>query len=150
MGPLPAKIRQFLPPSQPPLVFTARGNGDLSSQCWNPGLCCLAWGWDLSLPKYPSRVNTGLSVPLPPPLCTTVPPLSVTPPLLPAWMNVASLNPWLSDFHTVQFSVSSHCFLFLNWLLSLWLCKERKCVDLRFHLAQKSSFLFYCGKMYIM
>ena len=25
-----------------PLVFTARGYGDLSSQCWNPGLCSLA------------------------------------------------------------------------------------------------------------
>ena len=29
-------------------------------------------------------------------------------------MNVSSLTPWLSDFHTVQFSVSSGCFLFLN------------------------------------
>ena len=35
-------------------------------------------------------------------------------PLLPVWMNVSSLTPWLSDFHTVQFSVSSGCFLFLN------------------------------------
>ena len=28
--------------------------------------------------------------------------------------NVSSLTPWLSEFHTVQFSVSSGCFLFLN------------------------------------
>ena len=35
-------------------------------------------------------------------------------PLLPVWMNVSSLSPWLSDFHTVRFSVSSGCFLFLN------------------------------------
>ena len=24
------------------------------SWCWNPGLCSLAWGWDCSLPRYPS------------------------------------------------------------------------------------------------
>ena len=35
-------------------------------------------------------------------------------PLLLVWMNVSSLSPWLSDFHTVQFSVSSGCFSFLN------------------------------------
>ena len=35
-------------------------------------------------------------------------------PLLPVWMNVSSLTPWLSNFHTVRFSVSSGCFLFLN------------------------------------
>ena len=37
-----------------------------------------------------------------------------SPPLLPVWMNVSSLTPWLSDLHTVRFSVSSGCFLFLN------------------------------------
>ena len=36
------------------------------------------------------------------------------PPLLPVWMNVSSLSPSLSDFHTVRFSASSGCFLFLN------------------------------------
>ena len=35
-------------------------------------------------------------------------------PLLPIWLNVSSLTPWLSDFHAVRFSVSSGCFLFLN------------------------------------
>ena len=35
------------------------------------------------------------------------PPSCLSPPLLLAWMNVSSLTPWLSDFHTVQFSVSS-------------------------------------------
>ena len=44
------------------------------------------------------------------PLCPGCP----SPHLLPVWMNVSSLSPWLSDFHTVQFSVSSGCFLFLN------------------------------------
>ena len=35
-------------------------------------------------------------------------------PLLPVWMNVSTLSPWLLDFRAVQFSVSSGCFLFLN------------------------------------
>ena len=34
--------------------------------------------------------------------------------LLPVWTNVSSLSAWLSDFHAVQFSVISGCFLFLN------------------------------------
>ena len=42
------------------------------------------------------------------------PPSCPSPPLLQVWMNVSSLSPWLSDFHTVQFSVSSGCFFFLN------------------------------------
>ena len=44
------------------------------------------------------------------PLCPGCPTL----PLLPVWMNVSSLSPWLLDFHTVQFYVSSGWFLFLN------------------------------------
>ena len=59
--------------------------------------------------------------------------------LLPLWMNVSSLTPWLSDFHTVQFSGSSSCFLFLNLLLSFfWLCEEVKCIYLCLHLGWKS------------
>ena len=42
------------------------------------------------------------------------PPHCLSPPLLPVWMNVSSLSPWLSDFHTVRFSGSSGCFLLLN------------------------------------
>ena len=61
-------------------------------------------------------------------------------PLLAVWVSVSSLTPWLSDFHTVQFSISSGCFLFLNLLLSsFWLWKEAQCVSLRLHLGQKSS-----------
>ena len=35
-----------------------------------------------------------------------------SPPLLPVWLNVFSLTPWLSDFHTVRFSASFGYFLF--------------------------------------
>ena len=41
-------------------------------------------------------------------------------PLLLVWMNVSSLTPWLSDFHTVRFSGSYGYFLFLNLLLSFF------------------------------
>ena len=67
-------------------------------------------------------------------------PSRLSPPLLPAWMNVSSVTPWLSDFHTVRFSGSSGCFLFLNWLLSFfWLCEEANHIYLGLHLGQKSS-----------
>ena len=39
--------------------------------------------------------------------------------LLPIWTNVASLNPWLLDFHTVQFSDSSGCYLFWGLVVIL-------------------------------
>ena len=54
-----------------------------------------------------------------------------SPHLLQVWVSVSSLSHWLSDFHTIQFSVSSGCFLFLNLLLSFfWLCKVALCVYL--------------------
>ena len=59
-------------------------------------LGCVVWCW----------------VHQPPPCCESSPPSCPSPPLSPVWMNVSSLTPWLSDFHTVQFSVSSGCFLF--------------------------------------
>ena len=47
------------------------------------------------------------------PLCPGCPSL----PLLLVWMNVSSLSPWLSDFHTVWFSVSSGCFMIFFFYL---------------------------------
>ena len=64
-------------------------------------------------------------------------------PLLPVWMNVSSLTPWLLDFHIVWWSSSSYCFLFLNWLLSFFLlCEETKHIYLRLHLGW--YFLVFC------
>ena len=56
-------------------------------------------------------------------------------PLLPIWMNVSSVTPWLLDFHTVQLSGSSGFFL-KNWSLSFWLFKEAKRIYLSLHLGQ--------------
>ena len=72
----------------------------------------------------------------PPPL-----PRCPSPPLLLVWMNVSSLSPWLSwlsEFYTLQFSVSSGCFFVFKLLLSFfWLCEEAQCVYLGLHLGQK-------------
>ena len=58
-----------------------------------------------------------------------------SPPLLPVWMNVSSLSPWLSDFHTVRFSFNSGCFFVFKVLLPLfWLWEEAQCVYLCLHL----------------
>ena len=59
------------------------------------------------------------------PLC----PGSPSTPLLPVWMNVSSLSPWLLDFHTVQFSVSPACFLFLNCCCPSFGCARRHSVS---------------------
>ena len=48
-----------------------------------------------------------------------------SPPLLPVWMNISSLSPWLLDFHTVRFSGSSGCFLFLNCCCPSFGCVRR-------------------------
>ena len=50
-------------------------------------------------------------------------------PLLPVWMSVSSLSPWLSDFHAVRFSVSSGCFLFLNCCCPSFVCARRRNVS---------------------
>ena len=50
-------------------------------------------------------------------------------PLLPVWVNVSCLSPWLSNFHTVQFSVSSDYFLFLNCCCLSFGCVRRHSVS---------------------
>ena len=79
----------------------------------------------------------------PQPCHKSSPPHGPSPPLLLAWMNVFSLIPWLSDFHTIWFSDSSGYLLFLNLLLSFfWLCEEAQCVYLCLYFGQKLN--TYC------
>ena len=73
------------------------------------------------LPRQPAAtLPTPLHNPPPhwvhqlPPCHESSPPDCPPLPLLPVWMKVSSLSPQLSDFHTVQFFVSSGYFLFLN------------------------------------
>ena len=112
--------------------------------------------WSISLPSYSSQFicmqMLGRLVHQPPPCpvlqplpcCVSFPLGCPSLPLLLVWMNVSSLTLWLSDFHTVRFSVSSGCFLFLNLLLSFfWLCKEAQCVYLCLHLGRKSFYFIF-------
>ena len=87
--------------------------------------------WSVSLSSCSSRFNPYAAVGFPTPAAATLlsPPATTLPhplhpgcpssPLLPVWMNVCSLNPWLSDFHTVQFSGSSGCFFLFKLVVIL-------------------------------
>ena len=96
---------QFLPqPQPPPWVYST-----FFFWHWSPGLRSLDWDWARLLTRcllefYP-HVNMGWikGLPVPSvtiallPLCTD----SLSLPILPVWMYVASINPWLLDFCTV-------------------------------------------------
>ena len=66
-----------------------------------------SWVYQL-LPRWPAAVLPTRLHNLPPrwvrqlpPCDVSSPPSCLSPPLLLVWMNVSSLSPWLSDFHTV-------------------------------------------------
>ena len=137
----PVKLEVSPAATSPPQIFSVRGlrlyfpalgpwvvwSVSLPS-CSSWFIC--TWMWDHSVHQLLPGCKSSLSS------CPT-------PPLLPVWMNV-SLTPWLSDFHTVRFSVGSGWFLFLNLLLSFfWLCEEAQCVYLRLHLGQKSYLKYF-------
>ena len=96
------KIQQFLLPPLSLLMFTVRSYGDLSSWCWNPGLCSLAWGWDHLLLRCPFQFlsstcerGTAHSTASTSPGYTTSLHLSAylcDSARLPIWMNTASLT----------------------------------------------------------
>ena len=93
--------------------------------------------WDLLAVAWPSPLHNPPPrwVCLPLPCCMSSPPRPPvsTPPMV--WMNVSSLSPRLSDFHTILFSVSSVFLFVFKLLLSFfWLCEEAQCVYLCLHL----------------
>ena len=82
--------------------------------------------WSLACPIRPTVHHiSGSGSVFPSPVCPGCP----SAPLLPVWMNVSSLSPWLSNFHTVQFSVSSGCFLFLNCCCPSFGCARRHSIS---------------------
>ena len=93
-------LRLYLPAPEPWVAW---------SVTWSTS-CCLTGQLQLCLPHSTICHLAGSTSP-----CLAMSPLHpscLSPPLLPVWMNVSSLSPWLSDFHTVWFSVSSGCFCF--------------------------------------
>ena len=140
---------EFLPlPPQPPEVFSISGlrlyfpelepwvAGSVSSpNCSSPFICMGMWDFLLHQPPPHQPVAT-----LPTPPHSTIHHLAgaasyrywessplgcLSPPLLLVWMKVSSLTPWLSYFHTVRFSVSSGCFLFLSCCCPSFDCARR-------------------------
>ena len=86
--------------------------------------------WPAAALPAPLHNPSPLWVRQPLPCHESSPPSCPSPPLLPVWMNVSSLSPWLSDFHTVQFSVSSGVFLFLNCCCLSFGCARRHSVSI--------------------
>ena len=80
-----------------------------------------------------------------PPRCESSPPGCPSPPLLPSWVSVSSLSPWLLDLHTVRFSVSSDCFLFLNCYCPSFGCIRRHSVSTYTSIFARSR--FNCGSL---
>ena len=93
------------------------GTGTLGCVVW-PGSGILH-SWGIPPDFYPPHVNVGQTIPLPLhaplSLCTSAP-IPTSLPLLPVWMNVATLNPWLSDFHTALFLMVLGVICFEVWL----------------------------------
>ena len=119
---------------EPWAVQSVLGLGSLVPKVSLPIFIYHTWMWDpLFCWPLPCSLHLATTTPCPLPLG------SLPPPLLPIWMNMTSLNFWLLDFHTVWYSGSSGCFLFLGYLRSFfWLCKEAKYVCLCLHLDKKS------------
>ena len=134
----PMKLGVSLTGATPTGVFSQRFWGFISPH-WNPGLRSRSHS-----PVVPTNLSalecgTASHCLAMCPFCPGCP----SPPLLPVWMTVSSLIPWLSDFHTLLFSGSSCYFLFLNLLSFFCFCREAKCIYLLLHLGWKSSSLSF-------
>ena len=108
------------PATSSPQVFSVRGfegffphTGTLGCRvCLAPQLFLLVYLLANVGPPTPPAAASPSLVLQPPPCWESSPPCCSSLPLLLVWMNVSSLTLWLSDFHTVWFSVSSGYFCF--------------------------------------
>ena len=115
VSPMNSPVRSGVSPtatSTPMGVFSQRFVSFISLR-WSPGLHSLPSSllfflvylyanvgpWGLLAAAGPAPIHN------PPPRCVRQPPpcLESCLLLLPVWMNVSCLSPWLSDFHTVRF-----------------------------------------------
>ena len=134
---------EFLPLlPQPPQVFSISGlklyfpelEPWVTRSAWLPhcssplSVCeCGAAGsasWSLACPVPQSTTSLGPPAPALWWVLSTRLPVSAPP----THLDVSSLSPWLSDFHTVRFPVSSGCFLFLIVVLLLFVWGGTVCL----------------------
>ena len=130
------------PTTTTPTDFYSQRFWGFISPHWNPGLqglsCFPVVPPDLSECKCGTAQSSSHYLATHP-----VHPGCPSPPLLPVWMNISSLTPWLLDFQTVWFSDSSGYCLFLNLLSFFWLWEEAKCIHTCLHLGWKFLSLFF-------
>ena len=106
---------------------------------WTHNFWCTRWPSNQA--SHPTRAQS-LTEPAPAwPWVLSAPAAHLRPSYRSGW--ISSLSPWLSDFHTVQFSVSSGCFFVFKLLLSFFcLCEGAQGVYLCLHLGRKSDWNF--------
>ena len=117
---------EFLPLLQPPQDFRVRG-----FEAFFPSAGTLGYSVSCS-PVFPPTLSackcgTSQSSSCHFAVCPLTPAMHFCPSYQYQWI-IFSLTPWLSDFHTIWFSGSSGCFLFLCLLLS-FLCARRQSVS---------------------
>ena len=83
--------------------------------------CVVCLTPQLFLPAYPDAHKCGTTCSTSCQLASPLHPGCPSLPLLLVWMSVSSLTPWLSDFHTVQFSGSSGYFFVFKFVVVLLL-----------------------------
>ena len=112
----------FAPPPFLPVYLCANvgPQGLPATTLW--GLLAVAWPAPFHNPP-PCWVRQ------PPPCCESSPPHLPVPTPPTGLDECFFLSPWLSDFHTVRFSVSSGCFLFLNCCCPSFGCTRRHSVS---------------------
>ena len=130
----PEVLRLYFPVLEPwvswSVLFPICSSQFICTQMWDRPVSQLPSGWESSLPKGPS------------------------PPLLLVWIIVSSLTPWLSDFHTVRFSVSSGWFLFLNCCCPSFGCARSHSVSTYASILARFPFnfadvFFSCAEVFI-
>ena len=134
-SPTNSPVRLGVPPAatSTPHVFSVRGFEDLFPRTGTlgcmvylaPQLLLLAYLHSNVGPPSPQAITLPAPVLQPLPYHESSQPSCLSPPLLLVWMNVSSLTLWWLDFHTVLFSVSSGCFLFLNCCCLSFGCVRR-------------------------
>ena len=133
---------EFLPPPQPPQIFTAKGFEALVSHTGALG-CTVCVASQLSLLVYPHMKVDHLVCQLPPCRTSSPPQLPVSTP--PSGLDECCCFNSLVVRISIRFDfLAVVCFLFLNLLLSFfWLYEEAQCIYLRLHLGQKSQIHCY-------
>ena len=130
VSPINSPVRWGVSPAtETPTSFLYQRFWSFMSLYWNPGLCSLfrspVFPPGPSLCKCGTTHSTSHCSARSSSSRLAMSPLypgCLSPPLLSVWMNVSSLTPWLSDFHTVRVSGSSGYVLFWSLLLSFfWL-----------------------------